>query len=188
MPMADPLYSSRHDRTADPLQSSAPPVEDPERELPEHATPSSLGHIPGEPQEPNPRLNNAAEKVGRALGSAVSGVRNVPERVQDTRQRLTVIKGRKGEDAQAAVDEAVERVRETGEQIKEQARETGEQLMERARTTGNELKEQAQVRLAQARSRAQVMAHQEPFRVIAMSAASGFVMGIVLRLWRDHAS
>jgi len=98
------------------------------------------------------------------------------------------IKGRKGEDAQAAVDEAVERVRETGEQIKEQARETGEQLMERARTTGHELKEQAQVRLAQARSRAQVMAHQEPFRVIAMSAASGFVMGIVLRLWRDHAS
>ena len=167
MPMADPVYPNRQAQS-DPLQPTV--LSDPDRALPERATPSQLGHIPTESRPSNPRLNSAAETVGSALGSAVVQVRRVPDRVQgglqEAKQRFQVIRGRQGQDAQAAVNDAVDKARQAGEEFKETAQE----------------------KLSEARSRADRLAHDYPLHVIGTAAAFGFLLGIVLRLWRDHAS
>jgi hypothetical protein len=168
MPMADPVHPNRQAHSTDPLQPRV--MSDPDRALPERATPSQLGHIPNEGRASNPRLNSAAETVGSTLGSAVSQVRRVPDRLQDglaeAKQRFQVIRGRKGEDVKAAMNDAVEKAREAGE----------------------DLKDTAQEKLSEARSRAERLAHHYPLHVIGTAAAFGFLLGIVLRLWRDHAS
>ena len=175
MPMADPVYPNPQVDASDPLHPSASIITDPERELPERATPSRLGEIPGD--SVNPRLNSAAESVGSALGSAVVQARRLPERLQEAKQRFTVIRGRKGEQAKSALDDAMAK-----------ARETGEQLADKARTAGEELKGAAQEKLTRATTRVDRMAHDHPLHVIGSAAAFGMMLGIVLRLWRDHAS
>ena len=186
MPMADPSYPNR-----EPSASDHPgvPRANAERELPERATPGAIGHIPE--SESSSRLNSAAETVGRTLGSAVSGARS-------TKDRFTVIRGGAGEGgAKAKVEEAVEQVREKGEELVDRARQKGEELLDQARATsrqladqartkGQEFKEQAQVRLEQARARAEHIARHDPLRVIGAAAVMGVVLGIFLRLWRDH--
>ena len=167
MSMADPVYPNRQAQ-ADPLQPTV--VSDPDRALPEHATPSRLGHIPLEEHSSNPRLNSAAETVGSALGSAVTQVRRVPDRLQgglqEAKQRFQVIRGRKGQDVKAGVSDAVEKAREAGEGLKETAQE----------------------KLSEARTRAERLSHEYPLQTIGVAAGFGFLLGIVLRVWRDHAS
>jgi len=153
MPIPDPVYPNRQ-----------PLITAPERELPEHATPSSLGRIPG--TSPNPRLNSAAESVGNALGTAVSGVRHLPSTLQVAKARFTVIRGRKQRDVQEVADQALDRLREASAEVKEQARDG----------------------LEQARSRAEQLAHEYPIEFIAGAAAFGMLLGMGLRIWRDHAS
>lgn len=149
----------------DPLQPSSV---GPERELPEHATPSRLGHFPVAPQ--NPRLNSAAETVGSALGTAVTRVKHLPDRLQDAKSRFIVISGRKGRDVKQevteAADEAINRIRDVSSEVGDQAREG----------------------LRQARTRAERLVHEFPLEFIASAAGFGVLLGIVLRIWRDHAS
>ena len=189
MPMPDPRIPD-----LEPIASDHPgvPRVNAERELPERATPSAIGHIPeSEQRERGSRLNSAAESVGRSLGTAVSGARS-------TKDRFTVIRGGGGEgSAKEKVNEAVEQAREKGEEFVDRARQKGEELVdqarvkgqelaEQARSKGQELKEQAQVRFEQARARAEHIARHDPLRVIGAAAVLGVVFGIFLRLWRDH--
>jgi ElaB/YqjD/DUF883 family membrane-anchored ribosome-binding protein len=133
--------------------------------LPERATPSHLGRIPGT-HKVNPRLSSAAEGVGNALGSAVSRVRHLPGTLQEAKARFTVIRGGKQQDVRQAAGKAVHRIREATLDVKDQARE----------------------RFAQARTRTKRLAHDYPLHVIAGAAIFGMLIGIGLRIWRDHAS
>ncbi len=171
MPMADPVYPNRDVGATNP-----------ERELPEHATPSQIGHVPVMPV--NPRLNSAAESVGSALGTAVSNVRNLPNTLQDAKARFTVIRGRRKQDIQQTAEETVNRIREAGAEIKEQAREQLGEAKERLA----DVKDQALRRADEARARADRLAHEYPLHVIAGAAAVGMLLGIGLRIWRDYAS
>ena len=171
-----------------------------DRELPERGTPGAIGHIPEDHERENPRLNQAAESVGRALGSAVSGVRGIPDKLNEGKQRFTVIRGGAGDtasDAKKKVNEAVEqakqkgeelvgKAREKGEELVDKARERGSELAEQARVKGEELAEQAQIRFEQARARVEHVARHDPLRVIGAAAVFAVIVGIVLRLWRDH--
>ena len=114
----------------------------------------------------NPRLSNAAESVGVALGTAVVRLRGVPNRLQDAKRRFTVIRGRKQQDAREVADEAIERIRDASAEMKTKARLT----LRDARFRGNEY------------------AHRYPLHAIGGAAVLGTLMGIGLRLWRDHAS
>lgn len=177
MPMADPVY----------------PNHSPERELPEHATPSAIGHIPGTPA--NPRLNSAAESVGSALGTAVSSVRGIPNKLQDAKARFTVIRGRQAQDVQDAAEQTVNRIRDAGAELTEQARERLADVKSQAQQRLGEVRDAAIQRvddarqsLLQARDRADHLAHEYPLHVIAGAAAFGMLLGFGLRIWRDHAS
>jgi ElaB/YqjD/DUF883 family membrane-anchored ribosome-binding protein len=104
------------------------------------------------------RLNSAAETIGTAVGSAVEKVRQVPDRLQEMKKRFTVIRGRTQQDATAKAKEVTESVTET-----------------------------ARARVYEARTRAQHYAHAYPLQTIGAMAGLGVVLGIALRLWRDHA-
>jgi hypothetical protein len=56
-------------------------------------------------QAHSPALNGAAERLGSALGSAVERVKELPRRLEEMKQRFTVIRGRTREDAAAAAAE-----------------------------------------------------------------------------------
>lgn len=165
MSMAERIDPNRQMRSRNPLRPSEPRL-DPERELPEHATPSSLGRFPVDMERTSPRLNRTAESMGSALGAAVSRLRQVPNRLQDAKRRFTVIRGRKQQDARAAADEAIERIREASADVKDKARLT----------------------VRDARVRTNQYVHGNPLQAIAGAAALGMLMGAGLRLWRDHAS
>jgi ElaB/YqjD/DUF883 family membrane-anchored ribosome-binding protein len=105
------------------------------------------------------RSNLALNSAAENIGSAVgSAVENARTRLQEMKQRFTVIRGRAQEDISTKATEVAE-----------------------------DLKEQAQRTVTDARSRAERLARQDPFRFIVMAAAVGVVLGIMLRIWRDHA-
>ena len=102
----------------------------------------------------NLALNSAAENIGSAVGSTVESART---RLQEMKQRFTVIRGRTQRDLSIKASEVAE-----------------------------DLKDQAQRTVTDARTRAERLARRNPFAFIAGAAAVGFVLGIVLRIWRDH--
>lgn len=106
----------------EPASSMMPPRLDPERELPPAGAPR------------NTRLHEAAETIGAAVGSAVETVkelprrlqRELPRRVQDMKDRFTVIRGRTTEDASAAAAEW----KQTAQQKVSQARNRAQYVAE----------------------------------------------------------
>ncbi len=76
------------------MAEPAIPIRDPERALPARGSTTA-----------SPRLNEAAEAVGSAVGSAVEAVRNLPDRVQDVKERFGVIQGRAQKQAASAAEQ-----------------------------------------------------------------------------------
>ncbi len=76
------------------MAEPAIPIQDPNRELPTRGSRAA-----------NSRLNEAAEAIGSAVGSAVETMRNLPDRVQDMKERFGVIQGRAQEKAASKADE-----------------------------------------------------------------------------------
>jgi ElaB/YqjD/DUF883 family membrane-anchored ribosome-binding protein len=105
------------------------------------------------------RDNLALNSAAENIGSAVgNAVENARTRLQEMKERFTVIRGR-----------------------------AQRELSTKAGDVADELKQQAQRTVSDARTRAEHLARRNPLGSIAAAAALGFVMGIVLRLWRDHA-
>lgn len=50
-----------------------------------------------------------------------------------------------------------------------------------------ELKQEAAQKVSEARNRADHLVHQYPLQTIAAMAGVGLLLGIMLRIWRDHA-
>lgn len=89
---------------------------------------------PEQPELPSPaqerakaRINEMAETIGYAVGTAVETVRELPRRLQYLKQRFIVIRGRSREDAAAAAAEW---------------RQTAEQKMAETRTRAHQLSQQ----------------------------------------------
>ncbi len=143
------------------MAEPAIPIDDPNRELPrrtvaahesEPARHPRLVVTPDVESLGNSRLNETAEVIGSAMGSAVEEVRHLPERLQAMKERFRVVRDRT-----------------------------------REQTAGKtaELKEAAQKRAREARHRAAHYAREYPLHVIAGAAAAGFLLGVVLRIWRS---
>jgi ElaB/YqjD/DUF883 family membrane-anchored ribosome-binding protein len=149
MPMAEPVYPNNETRfPAYPEPRGAPAADEP-RYHPNLAPVERAGN------RSSLALNSAAENIGSAVGNAVENART---RLQEMKQRFTVIRGRAKEDISTKATEVAE-----------------------------DLKDQAQRTAVEARTRAERLARQDPFRFIMMAAAVGVVLGIMLRIWRDHA-
>jgi len=143
-----------------PDSGVSPPLArvDPDRELPEQATPGKLGEWPIRSTVPVGK--QPADRAGHALGAAAGrarqlGVRlqdQVHDRIDDLRSRFKVIRGR-----------------------------ASKEVPERA----GEVKHDARKNLNQLRSRAQYLAHEYPIQFVLGTAASAFAIGFLLGWWRQ---
>lgn len=104
-------------------------------------------------------LNQTAEKIGTALGtamSAVSNIRRIPDRWQEKMHGIG------------------DRLRDAGEDLKQDALDAAQ-----------EWKQTAQQKVDEARLEAQRFAYFKPFHVIGAVAVLALVAGAGLRIWRS---
>jgi ElaB/YqjD/DUF883 family membrane-anchored ribosome-binding protein len=147
-----PRYGSYPSPSPEELASIPPGSQLPER--------ASTGRRMSESE-----LNNTAERIGNAIGTAVDTVRNLPRRLQLVPQRIQSIR-----------DQLTGQVKDKSGEFAEDARETFEQF-----------KSSAQLRVRQARERSARFASERPFAIIAAVAAVGLIAGVSLRLWRSYS-
>lgn len=142
--------------------------------LPEDTPSRPLGEWPrGEATEAaipprDRRLEDAGEAVGQAIGTVINEARELPGklhgRVSELRRRFRVISGR-GPGS-----------------LKQRASELSEEAEERVSDLSREARRQAR----HWEFRARLYAYRDPLKFIASAAAAGFVLGFLLRLWRDE--
>jgi ElaB/YqjD/DUF883 family membrane-anchored ribosome-binding protein len=154
-------------------------------ELPERGTPAN-----------NPALTRSAEAVGRSVGTAVAGVRELPRHIDKLRSRLQVV-GRKGS-SPAFMRDTVDELRAAAEnkasELKDQVESYTYGAANRASSRLAELRQRAQWRINLLRvstrrwiGEARHWEYERPFRVIAISAAAAFTLGVALRIWRSNS-
>ena len=153
------------------------PTLEPEREL------------PGTTTRTNPRLNEAAEAIGEALGSATRQVHNLREQFQVIRG------GAEGgpsttEQLKETAQQKVEEIRQRAESALEQARMTATAKLEDARVKASELArsagESAKERARMLRLRASRLTNERPLAVLAAIGGAAFLLGIFLRVGRGR--
>jgi ElaB/YqjD/DUF883 family membrane-anchored ribosome-binding protein len=156
-----------------PIEPMLPPEIDtlePERELPAATT------------RTNPRLNDAAEAIGGALGSAT-------RQVQNARHRFTVIRGgATPEQLKQAAQEKVDEIRERASAVVKQARIQASAKLQEARITASRMaqnaKDTAAERARVVRLRAARLTDERPLAVLGGLGAAAFLLGIFLRAGR----
>lgn len=158
------------------------PALEPERELPAATTRS------------NPRLNEAAEAIGSALGNAT-------RQAQNARNRFSVIRGGGAEGPPAseqikqAAREKISTAQEKVEELREQAGVVVEQARNRATAAlddirvktsrlAQDVKDSAVERARVVRLRATRFSNERPLAVIGAIGGAAFLLGIFLRLGR----
>lgn len=155
------------------------PALEPERELPAATTRS------------NPRLNEAAEAIGSALGNAT-------RQVQNARDRFTVIPGgsaqateqvkRTAQDKMLAVQEKVEEIKERAGSMVGEAKTRATAALEDVRfktsRMAQEAKDSAVERARLVRLRATRFSNERPLAVIGAIGGAAFLLGIFLRVGR----
>lgn len=148
--------------------------------------------LPVSPTHANPRLNETAEALGSALGSA-------SRQVQNARDRFTVILGGGVEGAgssaehikQAALDKMqtaqarVEEIKQRAGAAIAQTSAKVEDVRARASQMAVEAKASAERRARLARLRATRFRAQRPLTLIGIIGGAAFLLGIFLRLGRD---
>lgn len=162
-----------------------------EPELPERASPAS-----------NPALNRSAEAVGRGVGTAVAGVRRLPQQLDKLRSRIHLVPGR--ERAAGAMADIKDSALETAADWRNAAEDTLGELKGRAETyryevadrtnrSLEELRHRTQWRIVELRRTARqwlvIARHwesEQPLQVIGSCVAAAFVAGVALRVWRSN--
>ncbi len=129
----------------------------------------------------DPRLQDYPEPVGPAAVEPRYPDYGRPER------------GRASEAAEKVgnlVGAAVDQVRHLPDRLQEMKRRftvISGRAQKDAKAKAGELKDEARLKVEEARTRAERLAHDYPLQLIAGAAATGLVVGILLRVWRDHA-
>lgn len=186
-------------------------TDDPHRLLPEEGTP-----LPGMPTGSNlpsgfygnRRLTRSAERIGRGLGSAVSTARRLPNRFDTAGSRLRVVGGRTRANASAAAFDLMDNAAQRASTLRDAATEhvsrlsenVGERLSDltdRASRNWREIQQIAvrrleaardttQRRVAETRRAIREWQNDDPLKVLATVAATAFVAGVALRIWRSN--
>ena len=159
-------------------------------ELPESATPAS-----------NPALNRSAEAVGRGVGTAVAGVRRLPQQLGKLRSRIHLVP--KTKHAEETISEIRDSAMEAAADWRDAAEDSIAEFKDRARTYTDEITERTNRRFEDLRQRAEWgvgalrrSAHawletarqcesDHPLRFVGACLAAGFVAGVALRIWRS---
>jgi len=171
---------------AEPFPNTDPDTLDPNRELPEEASVSEFHYE----RRVNPRLNDTAAAIGNAVGTAA-------RTVGEMRERFTVIRGNARAETSARVeefkqsasqnlDEAARRVRAAVEETRERASNKLDEARGRAINALQDLRKKAFSQLNQVRGKANNLREEKPIQMIGAVAASAFLLGVSVRLWRSN--
>lgn len=173
--MAEPVSVSGQNLDTDEVSPRALPRDVPPA-LPEEASPAN-----------NPRLNQTAENIGTAVGSTV----------REMKSRFRVVKGGAQESISSTTEDLKQRAGETVEQVKQRASEAVQQASSKASEVLDAAKQRASAAMdtartkvsdsmQAARNRAAYLRDEYPLQVVMGAAAAGFVLGVVLRIWRSN--
>jgi ElaB/YqjD/DUF883 family membrane-anchored ribosome-binding protein len=206
-PLSNPDKINRDYLAGDPErelpEANVPELMDPEREL------RSSGYEDSEyersdyeryeatSRRQNPRLNDTAEAIGNAVGNAA-------RRVQEMKDRFTVISGRtrasasstaydwkqatdeKMQEARERATQAFEEVRLKAEEVRLKANDTLQDAKDRASRVLEDVRQNAADKLNRARFTANRFADQRPLHIILGIGAAAFVVGVLLRVGRSN--
>jgi len=136
--------------------------------LPDTLPDRPLGAWPETHEYDDRRLSNTGERVGSALGAVVNQTKELggmmQDRMSELKQKFRVIAGRRSAE------------------IRGRASELTDEAQQKASELASEAKREA--RLWEFRAR--LYARRSPFQFVAGAAAAGFVIGFLLRMWRDE--
>jgi len=149
----------------------------------------------------NPTLNRSAEAVGRRVGTAVAGVRRLPQQLERLRSRIHLVP--KAERAEEAISDIKDSAVEAAADWRDAAEDSVAELKDRAQIYSYEITERTNRRLEDLRRRAEwrldvlrrgarawlEAARQwemdQPLQLVRGCLAAGFVAGVALRIWRS---
>jgi ElaB/YqjD/DUF883 family membrane-anchored ribosome-binding protein len=152
-------------------------------------------------------MKRSAEAIGHRLGTAMFQVRRFPQRIETARLRLRNIGDKTRANASARVLQMMDSAADRTEYLRQFTKRNLEDLTDRAGFRASELGDRAgerwqefrrasEARLQEARRRAerqwsasrQTVEHwqrEDPVRFLTVVAASAFVLGAALRVWRS---
>lgn len=141
------------------------------------------------PRAENERLNQAAETIGAALGTTVGKVRSGIEVVHDRQREMARTMSEKlAEQTQKVSDQA----EALGAKVSEQAGELGDltqakaaELLDYTQQRWSDVRERAREQVNDARRRAAILRDEHPLELIAGFAIAGFLVGVILKVWRS---
>ena len=141
------------------------------------------------PRAENERLTQAAETIGSALGTTVGKVRSGIEVVHDRQREMARTLSEKLAEQKQKVSEQAEAI---GARVSEQAGELGDRTQEKAaelldltQQRWNDVRDRTREQVTEARRRAAILRDEHPLELIAGFAIAGFVVGVLLRVWRS---
>lgn len=147
----------------------------------------------------SPALNRSAEAIGRGVGTAVSGVRQIPRQFDRLRSRIYLVSDNTAASMADLRDSAEARATEWRDaaemgllELADKASVYTSTIRGRANGRLREFRRHAGHRLGALRHNAQQRLEdagdwrpQRPLQVIAASAGAAFVVGVMLRVWRS---
>ena len=134
------------------------------------------------PRADNPRLNQAAESIGSALGTTVGKVRNGLSVVYDRQREISRNVSQKvSEQTESLTSSISQRAGELGDLTQEKATE----LLDVTQQRWMDVRYQARVQVGRMRRHAAVLREEHPLELIGAFAAAGFALGVALRVWRS---
>lgn len=141
------------------------------------------------PRAQNDRLNQAAQTIGAALGTTVGKMRSGLEVVHDRQREMAQTLSEKLSTQTHKVSEQAESI---SAKVSEQAGELGDLTQEKAaelldytQQRWNQARVRAREQVDVARRKAAILREEHPLELIAGFAIAGFLVGVILRVWRS---
>ncbi len=148
-------------------------------ELPKSAAPAT-----------NPALNRSAEALGRGVGTAVAGVRRLPQQLDKLRSRIHLVPRHEMSEIRESAFETAADWRDAAEDSIEEWKNRTElytrDVADRTNRRLGVLQRRMETRIVEMRRTVRKWASEQPLQVIASCAAAGFVAGVALRIWRSN--
>jgi ElaB/YqjD/DUF883 family membrane-anchored ribosome-binding protein len=130
-------------------------------------------------RNPNPTLNETAEKIGSAVGDMVN-------RAQEARRRFDLVKRDVRKSSGSKMEDIKQRAQDAWSSATEAAQKRLEDWKQSARRSAEDARNAVVQRTREARVKTRAYVNENPHLVILAIAGAAFVLGITARIWRSQ--
>jgi len=132
-----------------------------------------------DPHNPNPKLNETAEKIGSAVGDMVN-------RAQEARRRFGAMKQDVRQSSGSKLEEITQRAKDKWSSTTEAAQRRIEDWKRSASRSAEDARDALVQRTREARVKTRAYVNENPHHVILAIAGAAFALGITARIWRSQ--